>query len=337
MSRLDQLLTKAMEMRAGELWMAPGQAVRVRIGREWKDLSSEPWAPHETKALLTSSLSEFDKREFFDRGHWSGGLRVVGRALNLNLQITEQGIAGTFRWRGSEALDWESWNLPAHTLEILTRTRGMTMVAGPGYSGKSSLLFLLMQKLGQSSQQLVHFYSEQIQNELPSRISSFPMKTLGMSLHSSADVILVDDPGLDHWSTLLDLSESGRHVVFTTTAIDLFSALERWRGFHERSGRQGLPTLQMGLGTRMVAGLESLLVPAVELLLVTQKMRPALREGQWAVLEEEMRSSGEKTGMRTLNQSLLQLLLRRKIEMRTAFHESQNPDEFDQLLKKVGI
>jgi len=126
-------------------------------------------------------------------------------------------------------------------------------------------------------------------------------------------------------------------VVFTTTAMDLAAGLDRWRVFHDRSGRRGLDSLQMGIGTRLIPGLESHMVPAVELLLVTQSLRAPLREGRWAVIEEEMKNSGEKTGMRTLNQSLLQLLLRRKIEMRSAFQESQNPDEFDLLLKKVGI
>jgi twitching motility protein PilT len=83
--------------------------------------------------------------------------------------------------------------------------------------------------------------------------------------------------------------------------------------------------------------IETPLVPALELLLVTQKLRAPLREGRWTILQEEMRATGDKTGMRTLNQSLLQLLLRRRIEMRAAFAESSDPDEFDQLLKKVGI
>jgi twitching motility protein PilT len=337
MSRLEQLLTKAMEMRAGEMWMAPGQPTRVRIGRDWRDLSNETWAPHETKALLSSPLSEFDKREFFDRGFWTGGLRLVGRPLQLQLQITDQGIAGSFRWRGNESLDWDSWALPGHSLEVITRTRGMSVVCGPGYSGKSSLLFLMMQKLGAGATQLVHFYSETAQTEMPARISSFPLKSLPTALQSSADVIIVDNPSVAQWPLLLDLAESGRHLVFSMTAVDLLSGLERWRHFHLAQSRRGLDCLQMGIGTRLVSGLETTLVPAVELLLVQHKLRAPLREGNWNIIDEEMKVSGEKTGMRTLNQSLLQLLLRRKIEMRTAFAESQSPDEFDQLLKKVGI
>jgi twitching motility protein PilT len=337
MSRLEQLLTRAVEMRGQELWIAPGQMARARVGRDWKEVSGEAWAAHETKTLLSSPLSEFDKREFFENGFWKGQIQVMGRPFQANLHITEQGLAGGFKWRGTEALDWDSWSLPAHLLEVLSRTRGMTMMAGPTGSGKSSLLFLLMQKLSTVSTQMIHFYSEQAPREVPARVSSFPLKALSAAVSGPADLILVDDAGPEQWETLMRLCESGRHVVFTVAALDLFAGLARWRQFHEKSGRDSLASLQMGIGTRLVSGLENLLVPAVELLLVTQKLRAPLREGRWELLEEEMKASGEKTGMRTMNQSLLQLLLRRRIEMRTAFAESQNPDEFDLLLKKVGI
>ncbi len=336
MSRLESILSKAVEMRAGELWLAPGEKARVRVGREWKDLSTEVWSAQDTKSFLSAPLSEFDKREFFEKGFWTGSLRVMNRPFQLQLQITTQGIAGSFKWKGSEALDWESWNLPGHIIDLMSRSRGMTIVTGPGSSGKSSLLFLAMQKLGPSTQ-LVHFYSDTLGNDVPARVSSFSLKSLSVAKFSPADVLIVEDAPQEQWPLLLDLSESGRHVVFSMTAIDLFSGLERWRAFHELSNRKGLANLQLGLGTRLVAGVEAPLVPAVELLLVTQKIRDALNLGTWSDIEDEMRLSGEKTGMRTMNQSLLQLLLRRKIEMRTAFHESQAPDEFDQLLKKVGI
>jgi twitching motility protein PilT len=54
-------------------------------------------------------------------------------------------------------------------------------------------------------------------------------------------------------------------------------------------------------------------------------------------LPEEMKSNADKTGMRTLNQALFQLLLKRKVELKVAFENSSDPQELDQLLRKVGI
>ncbi|MGE5085298.1 MAG: hypothetical protein ACM3MG_03295 [Bacillota bacterium] len=45
----------------------------------------------------------------------------------------------------------------------------------------------------------------------------------------------------------------------------------------------------------------------------------------------------ENSGILTLNQSLLQHLIRRRIDLKTAFETSREPDHLDQLLKKVGI
>jgi len=338
MSKIDHLLTEAFEMHGNELWLAPAQCIRIKVGRDWRDLSSEVWAPHETKALLSGLLSEFDRREFFEKGAWVGNIRVMGRMVQLRVLITEQGLAGSFHWRGVEALDWDSWGLPPHTVDVLSRTRGLSLVVGPRVSGKSSLLYLFAQKLSVAAHPVLHYFTDQNLAEVPGRVSSFPVKSLSSAgTVAAADLILADNPDYQHWPRLLEMADSGQQVVVSLTGRDLFSGLERWRKFHEKSGLNGLEGLQLALGTHLVAGVDNPQVPATELLFVTQKIRPALLAGNFQEIETEMRTSGEKTGMRTLNQSLLQLLLRRKIEMRTAFIESQNPDEFDALLKKVGI
>jgi twitching motility protein PilT len=45
----------------------------------------------------------------------------------------------------------------------------------------------------------------------------------------------------------------------------------------------------------------------------------------------------EKTGMITMNQSLMNLLLKRKIYVKTAFAASPEPEQLDGMLKKAGI
>jgi twitching motility protein PilT len=50
-----------------------------------------------------------------------------------------------------------------------------------------------------------------------------------------------------------------------------------------------------------------------------------------------MNDKTEKLGMRTMNQSLFQLLMKRKIELKTAFEFSPAPEDLDLILKKVGV
>jgi twitching motility protein PilT len=50
-----------------------------------------------------------------------------------------------------------------------------------------------------------------------------------------------------------------------------------------------------------------------------------------------MQVGQDKTGMMTMNQSLMKLVLKRRVDMQTAFANSSEPDELDKLLKQAGI
>ena len=50
-----------------------------------------------------------------------------------------------------------------------------------------------------------------------------------------------------------------------------------------------------------------------------------------------MQLNKEKLGMMTMNQSLMNLVLKRKVDIKEAFMFSPDPGELDSLLKKVGI
>jgi hypothetical protein len=44
-----------------------------------------------------------------------------------------------------------------------------------------------------------------------------------------------------------------------------------------------------------------------------------------------------RAGMVTMNQSLMSLLLKRKIDMKIGFEASPDPEELDQMLRKAGV
>jgi twitching motility protein PilT len=50
-----------------------------------------------------------------------------------------------------------------------------------------------------------------------------------------------------------------------------------------------------------------------------------------------MQTGQNRTGMVTMNQSLMSLLLKRKIDMKIGFEASPDPEELDQMLRKAGV
>jgi len=76
---------------------------------------------------------------------------------------------------------------------------------------------------------------------------------------------------------------------------------------------------------------------AVEFLLMTPSIRNLIRENKLHQIPSMMQVGQENTGMVTMNQSLVNLLMKRKIDLKTAFAASPEPEQLDMLLKKAGI
>ena len=78
-------------------------------------------------------------------------------------------------------------------------------------------------------------------------------------------------------------------------------------------------------------------VAAVEFMLLTPGIRNLIRENKLHQIYGMMQMGQDKTGMVTMNQSLFNLLSRGKIDLKTAFAASPEPEQLDVMLKKAGI
>lgn len=74
-----------------------------------------------------------------------------------------------------------------------------------------------------------------------------------------------------------------------------------------------------------------------EILLATPWVRKTLEEMDIKNIEDSLRSSTEDSGMTSMNHCLMQNLVRRKIDVRTAFETTRDPVHLDQILKKAGF
>lgn len=79
------------------------------------------------------------------------------------------------------------------------------------------------------------------------------------------------------------------------------------------------------------------LLPVAEILFVNPGIGNLIRENKMHQIYGMMQIGQDKSGMVTINQSLLSLVLRRRIELKTAFEATPDPEEFNNLLKKAGV
>jgi twitching motility protein PilT len=143
------------------------------------------------------------------------------------------------------------------------------------------------------------------------------------------------------WRQAVQLAEFGVRVLLTLPFVDIETSLRRLAEKIEAEPEIGhkriVSVLQIAMSLKLLPGLDEKVQPAFELLFATNEVKQALYEKNWNEAENLIRISGEKTGMRTMNQSLMNLMLKRKIDLKAGFATSPRPDELDRMLEKVGF
>lgn len=243
----------------------------------------------------------------------------------------------------------EETQMPQILLETAGRRRGLILLCGDRYSGLSATASALWKKIAAGDRHGLYLTSGEMFPRIDLPVG---VKTIDADRETSvearreiaaADVIFVDGSfDRDRLDRLCTWVEEGRLVVALQSAPAPLVALRRWLGRLSGEGRAHMiwrlcDTLQLCLGQMSVPALGGDRMLAHEVILMTPMLRAALENENLHAADETLKLGDETAGTVSFNQSLLQHLIRRRIDMRTAFEATRDPIDLDQLLKKVGL
>lgn len=248
-----------------------------------------------------------------------------------------------------EQLTSEDAQMPQILPEMASRRQGLLVLCGNRFSGVSRTASALARRLGRDGRRMIYLVSGEglLEKEIAPTLTALPAEREtspeGRREISGADVVFVeglfDEARLDRMCSWV---EEGRLVIALQSAPAPFVVLRRWFAQLRGEGRAHqvwrlCDALQLCLGQMALPGLGGESVFSHEVVLMTPLLRSALETENIKAAEETLRMGDETSGTVSFNQSLLQLLIRRRIDMRTAFEASRDPADLDQLLKKVGL
>jgi twitching motility protein PilT len=139
---------------------------------------------------------------------------------------------------------------------------------------------------------------------------------------------------------LMNLAEEGRLVVQTVMAPSVISSLHKV--FSQLGAQPHLiwryvDQLTLMLNQMKLKDLNNKEFIIHEVVLATPGIKKNLLSSQVDEIESVLKENKEDQGMVSFNQTLLKLLIRRKIDLKTAFQRTRDPENLDLLLKRVGI
>jgi twitching motility protein PilT len=355
MASLLQLLKFATDQGASDLHITANSQPALRVNGRIVRIKGETLTKETTRKLCYSVLSDTQKAVFEEAKELDFSFDIKNMArFRANYFMQKGSVGGVFRRVPVAIPKFNDLGLPQAIADLTYLNNGLILVAGPTGSGKSTTIAAMVDKINEEQFghimtledpiEFVHTHKGCIvnQREIGSDTNAYK-EALKYVLRQDPDYVLLGEMrDLNSIESALLIAETG-HLVFATlhtnSAIQTISRITN--SFpSEQQDRVRIVlsfVLQGVICQTLLPSKQGGRVAAVEFMLLTPSIRNLIRENKLHQIQGMMQMGQDKTGMVTMNQSLFNLLSRGKIDLKTAFAASPEPEQLDIMLKKAGV
>jgi twitching motility protein PilT len=351
-----QALLKAMtDKGASDLHVTAGSPPRLRIDNELVRLQTDALTPVDTKTLCYSVMNDAQKLRFEEdlEIDFSFGIRGLAR-FRANVYLQQSCVAGAFRIVPYQITPLEEVGLPPVVLELCDRPRGLVLVTGPTGSGKSTTLASMIDRINTKTRGHIITIEDPIefqhqhknclinQREIGRDSQSF-QRALKYILRQDPDVVLIGEMrDLETMEAALTLAETGHLALGTLHTNNAIQSINRivdvFPSVAQSQVRSVLSFVLEGVITQSLipkaSGTGRAL--AAEVLVPNAAIRNLIREDKLHQIYSQMQIGQSKFGMQTMNQSLLDLYLKKTISLEDCLGHSGEVDELKTMIQNAG-
>lgn len=351
MASLREMLEEMVGMNASDLHLTVGSPPVIRVDGKLQRTKHDVLNSEQTKKLAYSMLNEKQKMKFEQNSEldFSFGIEQMSR-FRCNLFMQRGNVAVVLRQIPYEILTFEQLGLPKVIAEFANLPRGLILVTGPTGSGKSTTLASIIDKINKERAvhiitvedpiEYLHRHQKSLvnQREVYSDTNSFAT-ALKYALREDPDVVLIGEMrDLETIEAALSISETG-HLAFATLHTN--SAAESINRIVDSFPTNQQEQIRVSLSFSLQAIVSQTLIPkigggrtvAMEIMIATPAIRALIRDDKIHQLYS-MIQSGQKYGMKTMNQSLAELYESSKIAINDAMNYSGNTQELSEMLSR---
>ena len=264
-------------------------------------------------------------------------------------------VGAVFRTIPYKVLSFKELGLPPAVEKFGDRPQGLVLVTGPTGSGKSTTLAALIDKINRERQahiitieDPIEFLHEHRSCVVNQREVHTDTQTFGAALRhvlrQDPDIILIGEMrDIETIEAALTVAETG-HLVFATLHTNscvqsINRVIDVFPPYQQTQVRTVLSFVLEGVVTQHLipkANGQGRAV-AAEVMVPTAAIRNLIREDKVHQIYSQMQVGQEKFGMKTMNQSLLELYQRRQISRDEAIRCSPNLEEFSQMIARAPV
>ena len=352
---LQQLLKASIEQGASDIFISVGTPPQLRIDGSLVRVKAEVLDDAMAKRLCYSILTDEQRTRFEETRELDLSFGVKGLArFRANMFFQKGCVAAAIRRVPMEIPDLGQLGLPDTIGDLTKMPNGLILVTGPTGAGKTTTIAALIDKINREERghiltiedpiEYIHNHKRCLVNQREVGPDTWSFKNaLKYVLRQDPDFCLIGEMrDLETIEAALTIAETG-HLVFgtlhTNSAIQTINRIVSVFSGEQRDRIRVMLSfvLQAVISQQLVPGIEGGRVLAYELFIPTTGIRNLIRENKIHQIYGMMQAGQSKTGMVTMNQSLMSLMVSRKIDVRAAFENSPDPEELDGMLKKAGL
>jgi twitching motility protein PilT len=342
----DKLINLVIDKNATDLFLRTGAPPRVRLNGLVKAVRADAVSAEEMEAVAQRIAGPQALQTLKKTGEADIAFDYEQKArFRAALFRTRGRLSVALRYLPLDIPSFEELNLPADTLRPLAQNEhGLVLVTGVAGSGKSTCLASMIEHINRNFYRHIVTIEDPIEYVFQDRNSFISQREVGTDtadfhaglrhcVRQSPDVILIGEMrDRDTMEAALNAAETG-HLVFSTLhTLNAIQTVERILSYFPVH-QHALVRLQLSMALQGIVSLRLLrkadgsgLIPAVEIMLATPRIRELLEKGETKSLPEAIRQ-GHVLGCRTFNNSLAELLRADVISREDALASSPQPTE----------
>ena len=351
MAQIDAFFKLMHDQGASDLHLVSGQQPILRIGGDLERVKYQPLENDGLKFMLYEITPEHKIKIFEETGDVDFAYEIPGLArYRVNYYQQKWGIGAAFREIPSKIMTCEQLGLPKVIPRLATLPRGLVLVTGPTGSGKSTTLAAIIHEANVNRKdhiitiedpiEFVHKSEKAIINhrEVGMHTKSFSAALRG-ALREDPDIIMVGEMrDLETISLAIEAAATGHLVFATLHTMSAAKTVDRIiEVFPVNQQEQIRNSLADGLRAVMSQTLfkrrdKRGRVAALEIMIANPAVRNLVREGKTYQIPS-MIQTGKKYGMQSLDDAIMELLIKKIISPDDAYTRCVDKGKFLPFMK----
>ena len=339
---IENMLNLSVEKNGHQISFVVGQKVLSNTGLDWIEINSDPLKINEWEDLKDLCLQPSQKIQLETKGLVSGLFHSNKFSWKFSF-IERKDCFRAFLYLAKSKTHSDCQIQNPLFWDLLKKDAGIFIFSGSRRSGKSSLISEIIEKQQNEKISLIGIHSVESDYHWPALDNLIQLGAdtadwdLNHIIYDGLEKIIIDFNSIKKWEKWIELAEQGRMLFLTTTAENVQIVFQ-----------QALEKLTPGLIIRFLNLLNGIVVqkltsqpmmPIYETLLLKQSDKGNLQSvvksfSQNGMIDFELFSADS---YQSLNQSIIQNLIRRRFDVKTAFSASDQPEQLDLQLKKMGL